>query len=81
LVNLARYQYAPRDSFEEFPVYLARGLEEYGRSGDAFLRIYAEDPDLLKDQDPSLIALAHKTLATYLKNTQNMKCPVILTSV
>ena len=67
LVTLARYQYAPRDSFEEFPVYLAKGLEEYGRSGDAFLRVYAEDPDLLKDQDPNLIALAHKTSATYLK--------------
>jgi aminopeptidase len=67
LVNLARYQFAPRDSFEEFPVYLAKGLEEYGRSGDAFLRIYAEDPDLLKDQDLTLIALAHKTLAINLK--------------
>jgi aminopeptidase len=67
LINLARYQYAPRDSFEEFPIYLAKGLEEYARNGDAFLRIYAEDPDLLKDQDPNLIALAHKTLATYLK--------------
>jgi aminopeptidase len=67
LVNLARYQNAPRDSFEEFPVYLAQGLEEYGRNGDALLRIYAEDPDLLKDQDPRLIALAHQTLAKHLK--------------
>ncbi|MDR3572527.1 MAG: aminopeptidase [Anaerolineaceae bacterium] len=67
LINLARYQFAPRDSFEEFPLYLAKGLEEYGRSGDAFLRIYSEDPDLLKDQDPQLIALANKSMATALK--------------
>jgi len=67
MVTLARYRFAPRDSFDEFPFYLAKGLEEYAQNGDAFLKVYAEDPDLLKDQDTSLIALAHKTAATYLK--------------
>ena len=60
-LTLARYQYAPRDSFNEFPAYRTRALEEFARAGDAMLSIYAENPDLLKGQDPQLIATAQKT--------------------
>ena len=66
-LTLARFQYAPRDSFEEFPDYIARGMEEYGRNGDAFLSVYSEDPDLLKDQDQTLVSLAEQTSLKHYK--------------
>jgi len=58
-----RFRYAPRDSFEEFPAWRANALLSYAERGDAVLVVYATDPDLLKDQDPNLIALAQKTEA------------------
>ena len=72
LVSKARYQYAPRDSFEEYPVYLADGRQEYARSGDASLAIYAEDPDLLKDADQELVAIAVKTNQNHNKPFMDM---------
>jgi aminopeptidase len=64
---LARFQYAPRDSFEEFPSWQAQGLQEAVERGDALLSIYATDPDLLKGQDSELIALAERTRQTHLR--------------
>jgi aminopeptidase len=64
-VSLARFQHAPRDSFEEFPVWKAEVLADFARSGDAMLAIYAENPDLLKDQDPELVTLAQRTAAKH----------------
>jgi aminopeptidase len=66
-LTLARFQYAPRDSFEEFPAWQAKALEEYGRNGDALLTIYAADPDLLKDQDPVLVSLTQTTALKHLE--------------
>lgn len=66
-VTLARFKYAPRDSFEEFPTWQAQGLQEAVERGDALLSIYATDPDLLKGQDPELIALAERTRQTHLR--------------
>lgn len=60
-INLSRFQFAPRDSFEEFPVWKTKVLEDHAESGDALLSIYAEDPDLLKDQDPELVTLVQRT--------------------
>jgi aminopeptidase len=64
-ITLARYENAPRDSFTEFPAYRAKVLEEYAANGDAMVSIYAENPDLLKGQDPNLIGIATKTAATH----------------
>jgi aminopeptidase len=61
LVTLARFQHAPRDSFEEFPVWRAEVITDYARSGDAILSVHAEDPDLLSEQDPDLVATAQRT--------------------
>jgi len=60
-LDLIRFQHAPRDSFDEFPAYRTNGRLEYARNGDASLAVYAENPDLLKDQDPQLIATAMRT--------------------
>jgi len=62
VATLARYKYAPRDSFTEFPAYRTQILEDHAREGDAMLAIHAENPDLLKGQDPDLVATAQKTL-------------------
>ncbi|MBN1314121.1 MAG: aminopeptidase [Anaerolineales bacterium] len=54
-LQLIRHQYAPRDSFDEFPTWRTSTAYELAKNGDAILIIYAEDPDLLKGQDPELI--------------------------
>lgn len=60
-LQLARYKYAPRDSFEEYPTWQTNGALEYAKRGDARLVIWAQDPDLLKDQDPELVATIQQT--------------------
>src|SRR3954471_3697724 len=59
-IELIRFQHAPRDSFEEASSWLPNALLEYAQQGDALISIAGEDPDLLKDQDPNLIASARK---------------------
>jgi aminopeptidase len=65
-LTLARFQYAPRDSFEEFPTWKTDALTEAAEQGDAVLSIVARDPDLLKDQDPELIAAVQRTADTHM---------------
>ncbi len=50
-----RFEHAPRDSFDEFPAWKADLAVEYGQRGDALLRIYGHNPDLLAGQDSALI--------------------------
>jgi aminopeptidase len=59
-IELLRFQHAPRDSFEEASNWLPNALLEYGQQGDALISIRGNNPDLLNQQDPSLIALARK---------------------
>jgi len=56
-ITLARFQHAPRDSFEEFPAWRTDVLAQSAENGDATLTIYSFDPDLLAEQDPDLIAI------------------------
>jgi len=62
-----RYQSAPPDSFEEFETWATDGLLQCVERGDAFLQIGGLNPELLKDQNPELIAIANRTRAKYLK--------------
>lgn len=66
-LTLARFEYAPRDSFEEYPTWRAEALTHAAERGDAVLSISATDPDLLKDQDPELVALVQRVSQTHLK--------------
>ena len=59
-LELIRFQHAPRDSFEEASDWLPNAMAEYAQHGDALISIRGNDPDLLKDQDPALIASARK---------------------
>lgn len=60
-IKLLRFQNAPRDSFEEYPVWRAKAVEEHLRNGDAYITLLAEDPDLLRGQDARLIGIAMQT--------------------
>jgi aminopeptidase len=66
-VNLARFKYAPRDSFEEYPTWRAEALIQAVERGDAILSISATDPDLLKGQDPDLVTLTQQVNQKHLK--------------
>jgi aminopeptidase len=59
-MELIRFQHAPRDSFEEASSWLPNALLEYAQQGDARISIRGNDPDLLKDQNPELVALVRK---------------------
>ncbi len=65
-LTLARFRYAPRDSFEEFPTWQAQALNEAAEAGDGVLAITGGDPDLLKDQDPDLVALTQRVASQHL---------------
>jgi aminopeptidase len=67
-----RFQYAPRDSFEEYPTWIANDRLEYFQRGDASLQILASDPDLLRDQDPELVAIAQRTHSKYIRPIRDL---------
>ncbi len=62
-VALARYLYAPRDSFEEVSQWPAQAAMEYGEARHPLIQVSAHNPDLLKGQDPELVALSQKSRA------------------
>ena len=66
-IELARFNNAPRDSFEEYQTWYTDLLLEYAQRGDAFIDIYANDPDLLAAQDPELVSIARRTSARYIQ--------------
>lgn len=66
-ITLARFKYAPRDSFEEFPTWQAEALLQFAEKGDAVLSVVASNPDLLKEQDPELVALVQRVSQTHLQ--------------
>jgi aminopeptidase len=55
-LKLIRFQNAPRDSFEEFPVWRTEAAIQAGNAGDAILIITADNPDLLTGQDQELVS-------------------------
>ena len=55
-LQLLRFQHAPADSFEEFPIWRVRGMLERAEQGAAFLTVAGGNPDLLKGQDPERVA-------------------------
>ncbi|MGE5243151.1 MAG: aminopeptidase [Betaproteobacteria bacterium] len=59
----ARFEAAPRDSFQEFSTWLPRALADHVEAGDAVLSVYANDPNLLSDQPPELVGAAQQAAA------------------
>ena len=62
-----RHQFAPRDSFEEYPAWIAEGILEDAKRGDAYLSITGLDPELLAGLDPELIGVELQTRAKHFK--------------
>src|SRR5262245_8928339 len=54
-LQLIRFKHAPRDAFSEFSAWFPRALVEHVEAGHAVLSIYANDPDLLKEQPIDLV--------------------------
>jgi len=78
-LRLIRIQDAPDDTFEEYPKWKVDTAVKFAETGDAMLVIYADNPNLLVDQDPEKIASLQQTafknvepLMNYVvKNTTN----------
>ena len=49
---LTRFAHAPHESLSEFSTWLPKALTEHVEAGHAVLSIYANDPDLLKNEPP-----------------------------
>ncbi len=65
-ISLLRYKNAPADSFTEFPEWVILEREQLAENGAAFMSIVSQNPDLLKDIDPSRIADAQRAAGTAL---------------
>jgi aminopeptidase len=55
-LQLVRFKHAPRNSFGEYSAWLPQALEQHVAAGHAILSIFANDPDLLKDEPPELVS-------------------------
>jgi aminopeptidase len=68
-LTLIRFQSAPRDSFGEYSTWSIDGVLQFLDRGDALLSIAGSDPDLLKGQDPELMAIVNQ-------NAQKLNMPI-----
>lgn len=62
-LQLLRFAHAPRESFGEFSSWLGNALVEHVDGGHAVLSIYANDPDLLKDQPPDRVSIVQQAVS------------------
>ncbi len=63
-MQLARFRHAPAGSFDRASAWLPRALADHVAHGDAVLSVYANDPDLLKDQSPERITAVQRAIST-----------------
>ena len=79
------YLNAPDEAFEEFPRWISDQYLDIAKEGGAFLTIYAQDPDLLKNVDPKRIAEYQKVSGQALKEwrgyTLTNKCRWSIVSI
>ncbi len=62
-LQLARFTYAPRESFDRFSTWFPDAIAQHARAGNAVLSIYANDPDLLKNQSPEIVGTVQKAVS------------------
>lgn len=62
-----KYKLAPEEAFNEYPMFRAKGWEEFAENGAGFLSIYSPNPDLLDGVDPGRVAAASKAAAIALQ--------------
>jgi aminopeptidase len=56
VVSRTKYDLAPDDAFNEYPVWSAKEQEELAEQGAAFMSVVSASPDLLKGVNPDRIA-------------------------
>jgi aminopeptidase len=66
-LTLARFQRAPRDSFEEYPSWQADAIQDFIQNGDALVSVRSNNPDLLNEQDPALVGIHQKVHLEHMK--------------
>ncbi|WP_312473588.1 aminopeptidase [Neobacillus sp.] len=76
-VNRTKYDLAPDEAFQEYPIWRAKETEDLAEKGAAFMSVVSSSPDLLKGVDPERISnfnkAAGKALAKYRKAIQSDK--------
>ena len=60
---VARFRHAPRDSFGECSAWLPAALAAHAQSGGAVLSVYANDPDLLRQESPELVGALQQAVS------------------
>src|SRR5262249_31948161 len=66
-LQLARFRHAPRDSFEDFSAWFADALVKHVEHRHAIVSIYANDPDLLKDEPPELVSTVQRVVGRHVR--------------
>lgn len=61
-----KYQLAPDEAFEEYPMWRAQAVQQFAENGGAFLFIESSNPELLKGVNPKRIAANSKAAGTAL---------------
>ncbi|MGL6106341.1 aminopeptidase [Romboutsia sp.] len=83
--TLIKYLNAPEETFNEFPRWVSDQYVDIAKDGGAFLTIYAQNPDLLKNVDPQRVANFQKASAKALKEwrsyTLSDKCKWSIVSI
>jgi len=72
-IRLNRYEYAPKDSFEEYPTWRTDGAYNIAKKSDAMLFIDARNPNLLSKQDSNLILTSHKIFLKHNKPASDLR--------
>jgi aminopeptidase len=62
-MQLIRFHHAPRDSFGQYSAWLPHALAHHVEAGHAVLSIYANDPDLLKNEPADLVSTVQEATA------------------
>lgn len=76
-VTRTKYDLAPDEAFQEYPVWRAKEMDDLAEKGAAFMSVVSQSPDLLSGVDPERISnfnkAAGKALANYRKAAQSDK--------
>ena len=62
-LQAVRFKAAPRHSFEQFSAWMPDALVQHTDGGHAVLSIYANDPDQLANEPPTLVSVLQQTTA------------------
>lgn len=84
-LSLKRFENAPDGTFDTFPEWEADAMVQCARRGDAFIKVSATDPDLLKDQDQEAVSTAIRSaqrhMAEYMQYPMSDAIPWLVISV